>query len=122
MRRVQLEDALDELESILMMKADDPLAAQLRVGRMSRLISRASALTPEGLDERLAGLQRAMKEVAMLPGLSPADAEESHRLYAATASLGPELHAATSAGSRRCTSRDCGRSPSTCSGTCVATT
>lgn len=98
MRRVQLEDIFDEFEGILMMKADDPLAAQSRMGRMLRLMSRASALTPKGLDERLAGLHRAIKERAMRLDLSLDDAEESQRLYALAACLAPELHAATTAG------------------------
>ncbi len=97
-RRVQLEEILDEIEGILMMKAGAPLAAQSRMGRMLRLISRANALVPESLDERLAGLHRAIKELAMRPELSPDDAEESQRLYALAAGLAPELHAATTTG------------------------
>jgi hypothetical protein len=61
-------------------------------------MSRASALAPEGLDERLAALHRAVKELAMRPDLPPEDAEESRRLFALAAALGPELQAATSAG------------------------
>lgn len=97
-RRIQLEEVLDEIEHILMTKADDLLAIQASLNRIQQLMSRVMALNPEGLDERLAGLHQAVKEEAARPGQSPHDAEESRRLFAASARLGPDLQAAVSAG------------------------
>jgi len=97
-RRIQLEEALDEIERILMTKADDLLAKQARFGQFLRLMSRVMALNPEGLDERLAGLHQAIKEEAARPGQSPHDADESQRLFVASARLGSDLQASAGAG------------------------
>ena len=98
LRRLEIEEVIDEIEAILTTKSDGVLAAQANLGRVVRLTERVMSLKPDALDDRLASLHLALKEDMSRLGQSPHDAKEGQRLFVASARLGPDLQDALAAG------------------------
>jgi hypothetical protein len=90
-RRVQLEETLDELEDVLASTNDSLEAAQSRATRLRRVMQKAMSLKPATVEPRLEWLSQSLKEDSATPMRHPTDQQETQRLLLACMKLDGDI-------------------------------